>query len=442
MSQGARTAPALLVILLAGACSLARPLPSASPPAAPIRHALPNGIRVVVQNYRASEVVALQLWVRAGGRDESATELGLAHYLEHMVFKGTSSRPGGFVEREVEGVGGRMNAGTSHDYTYYHVLLPARQARAGIELLADISQNASLEAGVLDQEKQVVLEEMRLTEDNPRRHLGRLLFGVLFEGHPYGRPVIGTPELVRGVSRETLTAFYRRTYVPEALTLVVVGAVSPPEIVATATRAFGRFPRSGITPLPPPVVPPPRLRWLEVERPGGHAHLGMAWQAPKIDHADMPAVDLLAWILGQARSSRLVRTVRDRLDLVSSIGSGYSAMEAAGALTVTAQLPPANLGRVEAEILAEIRRLREEGVSEAERRRAVTVAESRHAFSTETAEGRAYAYGRAETTWRLEEEFSYRERLRAVTTEHIQAAARRYLDPERYARLALVPPRR
>jgi zinc protease len=443
MSLVARIAPALLVILLTGACSAARQLPGGAAPAAPpTRHVLRNGVRIVVQEYRASEVVALQLWVRAGGRDESPSELGLAHYLEHVLFKGTTSRPPGFVEREVEGVGGRMNAGTSHDYTYYHVLLPARQARAGIEMLADISQNASLDASVLEQEKQVVLEEMRLSEDTPRRHLGRLLFGVLFAGHPYGRPVIGTPELVRGLARDTLVSFYRRTYVPEALTLVVVGAMMPAEVVATATRTFGRFPRSGVRPLPTPVAPALRLRRLDVERPGAHAYLGMGWLAPKIDHADAPAVDLLVWILGQARSSRLVRALRDRLGLVNSIASGYSKMEAAGALTVTAQLSAAHVPRAEGEILAEIERLREEGVSEAERRRAVTVAESRQAFATETAEGRAYAYGRAETTWRLEAELSYVERLRSVTAEQIQAAARRYLDPERYGRLAFLPPRR
>src|ERR671925_1263243 len=140
----------LLVLIGAGGCSAARLSPKPAPSAAsPTRHVLPNGIPVIVQEHHGSELTALQLWVRAGARDETASELGLAHYLEHMLFRGTTSRPRGFVEREVEGVGGRMNAGTSWDYTYYHMVVPATRMSAGLDVLADISVNASLETPLL-----------------------------------------------------------------------------------------------------------------------------------------------------------------------------------------------------------------------------------------------------------------------------------------------------
>jgi zinc protease len=443
MLATARLAPVILVALVITGCTVA-PARSSSPPAGlprPVREVLANGVRVIVQDHRASDVVALQLWVRAGGRDEAANELGLAHYLEHMLFKGTTSRPTGFIDRDVEGVGGRMNAGTSLDYTYYHMVLPASRMAAGVELLADVSVNASLETAVLDAEKRVVLEEMRLSEDNPRRHLARRLHEALFEGHPYGRPVIGTPELVRGLTRETLLGFYRRLYAPEAFTLVVVGPVAADDVLERARRTFGRIPRSGVTPLPAPVAPPIRPRRLQVARPGAQAYVALGWHAPRIDHADVAAVDLLVTILGQTRTSRLTRTLRDELALVSSVSSGYSAMEAAGSVSVTAQTDPQHLERVEAEIIREIGRLREEGVTEAEHRRAITAAEAQHEFGNETAEGRARALGRAETVWRLEDELAYLDRVRTVTREQIQAAARKYLDPERYVRLAFVPAR-
>src|SRR5205823_3995657 len=348
MSPLARHAPTLLVLLLASACSIAGGLtPGAAPSAespSPSLKVLSNGVRVLVQEFEASEVVAIQLWVRTGGRDEASSELGLAHYLEHMLFKGTALRAPGFVEREVEGVGGGINAGTSLDYTYYHTVLPARRAVAGIEMLADISVNSTLDPTALDLEK----------------------------------------------------------------------PLAPP----------GEF----------------RPKRLDVERPGTHAYLGLAWLGPKLDHADTPAVDLLVSILGQSRTSRLTQSLRERLALVSSIETDYTALEAAGVVSVVAQLTPANLPRVEAEVLEEIRRLRERGVSPAELRRAVTAAEAGNAFSVETAEGRARTYGRAETVWRLPEELASVVRLRSVTPEQIRAAARRYLDPERYGRLAFVPP--
>jgi zinc protease len=441
MARVARTAVALVVLSTTWGCGAVRP---GSKPAAltviPTRHVLANGIPVIIQEHRGSEVVALQLWVRAGARDETAAELGLAHYLEHMLFRGTTTRPGGFIERDVEGVGGRMNAGTSWDYTYYYVTLPAKRLVPGLEMLADIAVNATLDADVLEKEKQVVLEEMRLSDDNPRRRLGRQLYTQLFDGHPYGRQVIGTPELVRGLTRETLTSFYRRHYVPEALVVVVVGAVDPRQVLATAAMTFGGLPRSGVTRLPVSAPPAFRPQRQQLAHPGAHAHLGMAWPATRLDHADTPALDLLVSMLGRSRSSRLAQALRERDGLVVSIAASLSAMEAGGAVTVSAQLPPANLERAEAQILAEVRRIRDAGITDAELRRAITGAEAEHEFETETAEGRARALGLAETIWTLEDELAYLTRIRSVTATQVRAVARRYLDPERYTRLTLLPP--
>lgn len=432
----------LLVLTGAGGCGAAR-LPSkpAAAAASPTRHILPNGIPVIVQEHHGSELIALQLWVRAGARDETASELGLAHYLEHMLFRGTTSRPTGFVEREVEGVGGAMNAGTSWDYTYYYITLPPARVTQGLELLADISMNAALDAAVLDKEKEVVLEEMRLGEDNPRRFLVRTLYAQLFAGHPYGRHIIGTPELIRNLTRDTLSAFYRHHYAPETFAVIVVGPVATEQVVMTARNTFGRLPRIGHGRLPVASPPPLRPQRVDIPREGGHAYLGLAWPAPRLDHADTPAVDLLVAILGGQRSSRLVQSLREQRGLAVSVDAGFTPLAAAGAVVVTAQVDPANLERAEGQILDEIRRVREGGVTPAELRRAITKAEAEHEFATETAQGRAVALGRAETIWTVEDELAYVSRLRSVAAEQVRAVARRYLDPERYTRLALVPPR-
>jgi zinc protease len=438
----ARFAPVVFAALVAAGCTLVPARTSSLPTGlpTPVRQVLQNGTRVIVQEHRASDVTAVQLWIRAGGRHEAANELGLAHYLEHMLFKGTTSRPTGFIDREVEGVGGRMNAGTSLDYTYYHLVLRATRTGAAIDLLADISVNASLDASVLEAEKRVVLEEMRRSEDNPRLFLARRLQEAVFNGHPYGRPVIGTSELVRSLSRETLLAFYRRLYVPESFTLVVVGPVSPSEVMERARRSFGRVPRSGSLPLPLPPIPSVRPRQIEMTRPGRHAYLGMGWHAPRIEHPDVAAVDLLVSILGQTRTSRLTRSLRDELGLVSTVSTGYSALEGAGVVTVTAQMERVDLERVESEVLRQLRRLVDEGVTEAERRRAITAAEAQHEFASETVEGRARALGRAETVWRLDEELAYLDRVRNVTRAQIQTVARKYLASDRYVRVTFLPP--
>src|SRR2546428_5638351 len=168
MAASTRIAVALLVTLLtlvASACSTKRTALVAPPTSAPIRHVLFNGVRVIIEEHRTSDVVAVQLWVKAGGRDEVANELGLAHYLEHMLFKGTPTRPGRLIDREVEGTGGRMNAGTSLDFTYYHMVLPAGRAAAGVVILAALRVNDRHREGVVEAEKVDVVERSRLSED-------------------------------------------------------------------------------------------------------------------------------------------------------------------------------------------------------------------------------------------------------------------------------------
>ena len=406
----------------------------------PTREVLRNGVVLIVQEHRASDVVALQLWLRAGGRDETASELGLSHYLEHMLFKGTATRPPGSIDRLIEALGGTSNAFTSYDYTHYDVVLPAGNVRAGVDLLADIAVNASFPPSEIDAERQVVFEEMRLLQDDAEKFLTRRLYEVAYGDHPYGRPILGTRPLIEGLKRDQLDRYYRKHYVPANMTIVVVGAVTPRQVKPLLEAAFARLAtkptsRASVTmatPLSRPVQ-------AELKRPEKQAYLGLAWKAAPISGEDVFAVDLLTYILGDSPASRLNQTLRERERLVFQIESGYGAWEKGGLVTVTARLDPANVDRAERSILEVIKRVQAEGVSEAERQRAVITAESSYAFDIETAEGLAKAYGQAETTWSLDNEIAYLAKLRQVTAAQIQAAARRYFGESNYARVRFVP---
>jgi len=441
-SSGRRLYVCALAVLLigVGGCTLhaSAPAPRHGLPA-PIRGVLPNGMRLIVQEHRAASTVAIYLWAGVGGRDEAMGERGFSHFAEHMLFKGTETRPRGFVEAEVEGVGGRTNAGTSNDYTFYNLLLPAARALPGISLIADMVLNSVFDPVELGRERDVVFEEVRLTEDNPRASLGRQLYGLLYQGHPYGRPVLGDADDLRGATRETLRGYYARHYVPDNMTLVVVGPVDPAQVRAAALEAFRARPAAGYArrPVPPP-APLEGVRARSVERPERQTQLGFAWLAPPLGHADMAAVDVLGHILGGSRSSRLYQALRERARLVSSIRGWYGALQGAGALGITAQLEGGDQAAVEQAIMAEIRRIQSDGVTAEELARAITAAEAEREFSRETVEGLALAYGRAETTWNLEAERGYVDRVRAVTRAQVQDAARRYLTGS-YARLAFVP---
>ena len=434
-----RSTALLLLALLLGGCLSTGPGPTATA-VAPVRQVLAIGVVLIVQEHRASDLVALQLWVRAGGRDEAPAELGLSHYLEHMLFKGTPTRPPGAIDALLEGVGGTSNAFTSYDYTHYDVVVPADSIVAAAELLADIAVNAAFPPKEIESEKKVVFEEMSLTEDDPERYLERRVTEEVYPQHPYGRPILGTRERVQKLERDALVAYYRKHYVPRNMVLVVVGAVTPTQVRAVADRTFGKLdgPASAraATPRPPAIA---KLRAVDVRRDEQQAYLGLAWQAAPTGDTDIYAVDLLTYILGDGPASRLNQTVREQKRLVTAIESIFVPRQLSGLVSVTARLEAGNLQAAEAAVLEVIRRVREQGVTDAERQRALITAESTYAFDIETAEGLARILGQGETTWTLGDELEYLSRLRQVTSEQIRDAARRYLGEDNYVRVQFLP---
>jgi zinc protease len=397
---------------------------------------------LIAQEHRAADVVAVQLWVKVGGRDERPEELGLSHYMEHMLFKGTPTRPPGSIDQAIEGLGGSSNAFTSYDFVHYDVVVPAAHVRAGLEILADIAVNAAFVPAELEAEKKVVFEEMNLLEDDPEKFLARRLSEVAYRGHPYGRSILGSRELLQALTRERLNAYYKKHYVPRNMTVVVVGPLTAAQVRPPVAATFGRLDGTApARPAPSPVPPLAGGRREDVRRPEQQAYLGLAWQAAATGAAaeDIPAVDLLSYILGDGPSSRLNQTVREEKRLVQSIEATYVTRELSGLVSVTARLDPKDLDTAETAILDVIRRVRADGVSEAERQRALVTAESFYAFDIETAEGLARTYGQAETTWTLDNELRYLGRLREVTAAQIQAAARKYLGDDNFARVRFLP---
>jgi zinc protease len=407
---------------------------------APVREVLPNGLRLIVQDHRAADIVAIYLWVGVGVRYEKPDELGYSHFMEHMLFKGTDKWGPGYLDRAVEGVGGRSNAVTSFDYTTFYLVLPTDAMETGFQLLADMAFRSVFAPAEIARERGVIFEEAHIEQDNPKTAIIRQLYGLVFDGNPYGRPVLGTPATMNAANHDRLFAYYRHYYTPENTALVVVGPVELKAVRAAVDRTFGRMPATGLTPMPAPAPAPlGSMVRRTVGRSEQQAALAMGWQAPRSDDLSGDAVDLLTTILAGTESSRLAKRLRDEEQIVSGITMNYAALMGGGIVTLRADLEAKDLDKAERIILEEIAKMQETGPTEEERQLAVTKFESDHAFDTETSEGLAYAYGIAEMTWTLDAELHYVDRLRRITREQIRDAARRYLSRTEYARLAFVP---
>jgi zinc protease len=406
----------------------------------PTVEVLPNGLTLIVQEHRASEIAAVYLWVATGVRYETPQTLGHAHFQEHMLFKGTDKFGPGYIDRTVEGTGGRSNAFTTFDYTTFQIQVPADAIGTALELLDEMAFRSAFAPKEIDAERQVIFEESRIETDTPKSAIVRQLYGMVFTGYPYGRPLLGTPATMNAANHDNLTAFNRRFYTPENMSLVVVGPVGATTVRPLVDRTFGQRPRTNYArPSVPAPAPLTDIVRRTVERPEQQAYLALGWQAPRLADRDSLAVDLLATILAGSESSRLARTLRDKERVVSRISMDNATLQLSGIVYIQAQLEASDVDRVEQRILEEITRLQQAGPTDEELELAITKAESDHAFAFETSDGVATAYGIAFTSATLDDELDYLARLRTITKEQIRDAARKYLPLKAYARIAFVP---
>src|SRR4051794_17745872 len=273
---------------------------------------LENRLTIIVREDHSAPVVSAQVWCKAGSIDESKwLGAGLSHVLEHMLFKGTTTRGAGRIDQEVQDAGGYMNAYTSFDRTVYYIDVPNTGAKIAIDILCDIMQNATLPADEMVKEKQVILREMDMNQDDPGRRSSRRLFETAYTRSPYRLTVIGYPDIFNELKPEDIHTYYREKYAPNNVFFVVAGDIKPAEVIAQIRESYKN---SKAKALPPIVLPdePKQTAPREIveEAPIEIGHMHFAWHIPELRHPDVAALDVLAVLLGHGRSSRLYQEIR------------------------------------------------------------------------------------------------------------------------------------
>ncbi len=429
----------LLCICLAATCAF--PQAGSSAQNGPIRQVLPNGMTVILRENRAAPVVSIQVWVKAGSVHEEDEEAGVAHVHEHMLFKGTQSRGVGTIAREVEAAGGQINAYTSWEMTVYYVNMASRFMDRGIDILADIIENAAFDSQELDKELEVVREEIRRGKDMPGRRLSEAFFAAAYGEHPYGRPVIGYDEVVKGFQREDVLRFYRNWYVPENLVWVMVGDLDPEALMPELEKRLSRIPNRPIGPRNKVVEPAQKEPRVFVQREEvKEARLRIGFHIPSISDPDVPALDVLAQILGQGRSSRLYSSLRMQQRLVNSISAYSMTPKDPGLFLVSSSLEAKDIDPALKEILEQTFLVCFEPVSVEELKKAKTQIESDFIYQQQTVQGQARELGYYEAiVGDLSFGEKYLDRLRRVRTEDVLRVARTYLRPGNLTLGSLVP---
>jgi zinc protease len=438
-------APPLLAAVIVAASLAGAGVPAAAPAVPEVAEAtLANGLRVLVLEDHRSPVVSVQVWYRVGSRNERPGATGLAHFLEHMMFKGTPAHGKGEFARLVEQNGGQDNAFTSQDATSYYVDIAADKVDMVLGLEADRMRHLLLDPKEIDAERQVVMEERRTrTEDDPDGLLSEAMMSLAFKAHPYRWPIIGWMEDIRRINATELRAFYDAYYRPNNAILAVAGDVKAPEILARVAELFGPMSRG---PEPPPVtaMEPPQIdeRRLVVRKAGAQLPIvDIAWHVPNFRSDDAPALELLATLLSEGRASRLYKklTYERRLAFGAGGDYSYSSIDPNVFWLFATPLPGEAPEGLERALLAEVELLKTEPAPAEELERAKNQIEASFVWRLDSVHSRASTLARFELlgSWRLQER--YLPLIRAVTAADIQRVARAYFPADRKNVAILLP---
>jgi zinc protease len=444
MMSAPRFAASLFAVLLAAfavsfTAARAQTTVTSAPPAT---FTLKNGLQVLVIPDHRTPVVTQMIWYKVGSADEMPGKSGLAHFLEHLMFKGTSKHPAGEFSQTVLRIGGNENAFTSTDYTGYFQRVPREQLARMMEFEADRMTGLILKDENVLPERDVVLEEFNMrVANNPEARLTEQIMAALYLNHPYGRPVIGWHQEIEKLDREDALAFYRRFYAPNNATLVIAGDVDAAEVQPMVERTFGEvsaqpaIPARRIRPQEPEPAAPRTVTLSDprVEQPSVKRYY-LVPSAATAAAGESPALDVLAQLMGNGSNSYLYRALVVDHPLAVSASAGYqgTSLDATQFMISAAPKPGVEFSQIEQVIDGVISDLGKNPVRAADLERVKTqlIAEAIYAQDNQATLARWYG-GALTTGLSIDDIRSWPDRIRAVTAEQVRAAAQKWFDKKR-----------
>jgi zinc protease len=409
---------------------------------------LDNGFRVVVHEDHRVPVMVSQVWYRAGAMDEVNGSTGVAHVLEHMMFKGTRNVPPGEFSKRIAAAGGRENAFTSRDYTAYFQQMQKDRLELSMQLEADRMANLVISDELFAKEIQVVMEERRLrTDDQAQSVVYERLMATAYQAHPYRRPIIGWMGDLENMTAQDARDWYARWYAPNNATLVVAGDVDPDEVIALARKHFGALPSRAL-PGRKPQTEPVQLgeKRIVVKAPAQLPYLLMAWQAPTLADWERDtepyALQILAGVLSGNDSARLQKSLVKTAQIAVNASAGYDAVtRGPGLFMIDATPAPGKpVAALEKAVRNELARIQRDGISEAELARVKAQVIAADVYQRDSLFYQAMQLGEYLTTGLPPEALSGRvDKLRAVSAAEVQAVARKWLQDDRLSVAELEP---
>ena len=388
-----------------------------------VRDVLDNGLRLITETMPHVRSVTLGVWLMRGSRHESDERGGIAHFVEHMLFKGTDSRSAEDIAQSIDSIGGQLDAFTAKEYASYYIKVLDEHVPMAVDLLADIVRRPAFAAAEIEREKKVILEEIKMVEDTPDDLVHELFAERFWSGHPLGRPILGTPDSVSAINVDSLRRYFTDAYVARNFIVVAVGNLEHRALRALVERAFTQVPVDGspIETERPTTSPDIEVRQKELEQ----SHVCLGTSGYPQDHEDRYASYVLNTILGGSMSSRLFQNVREKRGLAYAVFSGLSAYRDTGSMTIYAGCANDAVDELIDVVIAELRRMKDETMAESELRRAKDHLKGSLMLNLESTSSRMSHLARQEIYF--DRQFGLDETLEGVervTTGEVQRVAR------------------
>ena len=408
----------------------------------PVRYELDNGFTVILKENHEAPVVAFQVWVRAGSANEQPHEYGITHLIEHMIFKGTPTDPKGLMAKRIEALGGDINAYTTLDHTNYWAVAPSYAAGEVLKNLADAVVNAWFDQNELAKEKEVVFEEIRMGQDSPSRRRSKALLKAVFgPDHPYGHPTIGSMESVGGITRQNILDYMKRWYRASNMMLVAVGDFNSNELIPEIADSFAGLPGEPALDFNLPEVTTPKgPRLLVLKEKVKQASISLAWPIPGLPDPDVYALDMASSVAGDAETSRLNASLKEKQGLVDSISAYAYTPEGYGFFSVSASLNPDKVNQAWPAMLSETLSLISRQPTKDELNKARVALSASFIRGRQTMKAQANTLGYFEMMHGgFEQVDAYTERFKSVTAAEVQEAAEKYLNLDNLLVVMQVP---
>lgn len=403
---------------------------------------LPNGAHLIVKRRDDTQAVALQVWFKVGSIYENYEEKGMAHFLEHMLFNGSEKYPYGEIDKRVEELGGNINAGTSKEYTFYHIEIAKPYWKEAIELLYQLTQKPLLSEDMIQKEKPIVIEELKRGKDNPSTLLWEEFEKLSYKVSPYRFPIIGYEETIKSFTRNALLKFYRNFYQSKNMYIVVVGDVDPTEVRKEVMDTFGKEEGRVVEKPQIPKEPEqmePRFREIKDSRVE-KAYWMIGWRCPPVGSKEYYALVVLDQILGGGRTSLLYRELKEK-GLVYSVFTGDLSRPQDNMYIISATFDPDKYTQVKDKLNGILNKL-SESLTEEEVQKAKERVINSDIFSKEKVTSDAYYIGYSVTVVGLLDYYRYFENnIKSVRKQDVLKVLRNYLEKEDYDEVLMVPKR-